>query len=680
VVVVVAVGAIAFGLASIIHRPAIAAWVVVLVVVIAASIIVLGIRDRNRGCSIDKMIEAANPLLGATSPTRDLVIPSRWKGGWIGTPERLELHYAATVFDGDPKFVETLVVQISRRMDVPYKVRKNVPRKCLIYLERDHSTPEAEVSSEIAHATRVARNVLGASASVECETDETGAVTAVTAKYDLDSRDAMASYRQRIDKVFSSKVPGRWRSFWRLEQDEVRFEIRPTMPTMIPHLAGGPRPQLTHASYDACKIAYCVDEDGVTQYWQPSVSPHMLIIGGTGSGKTSLEHTILTDVSLFGWRVWVLDGKRIEFSGFRDWPNVELVASSVGDQVRMIHAAHDLMEQRYALIESGKARISDFEPLLLIIDEFATFRGRVQRWYKTVKPKGYPTQAPVFELIEDLARLARTAKIHMAIGIQRPDVTFLGGEMRDNFGARASLGRISPQGANMMWDSFAIGVAIPRKLRGRGISLNDDSQPVEVQTFYTPDPAKLTDDKVDEWAHLNQLRPAETTYPRKMILPPRPSVDIDGKDDIAEPSYSDWETAAIVAYDPARTGQSEIETVEPSPASSIGVHFEPVEDVEPADRGSSGDDLFEGYDEADAVKVNDLDAGDLVLVDESLALWGVVEEVTPDVFTDGYVSIDYRDLETGEPNTVSVPDDEAVTARRPFPDEDAAAARRSSTK
>lgn len=663
--VVLAIGAIAFGLASIIHQAGIAAAIVAVTIVVAAAIVVFGIRDRNRGCSIDKMIEAANPLLGATSPTRDLVIPSRWKGGWVGTPERLELHYAATVFDGDPKFVETLVAQISRRMDVPYRVRKNVPRKCVIYLERDHSTPEAEASPEIARAENVSRELLGATAAVQCETDKEGAVTAITVRHEIGARVALASYRQRVDKVLSSMLPGRWRSFWRLERDEVRFEIRPTMPTMIPHLPGERRPELTHASYDACKIAYCVDEDGVTQYWQPSVSPHMLIIGGTGSGKTSLEHTILTDVSLFGWRIWVLDGKRIEFSGFRDWPNVEMVASSVGDQVRMIHAAHDLMEQRYSLIESGKARISDFEPLLLVIDEFATFRARVQRWYKTVKPKGYPTQAPVFELIEDLARLARTAKIHMVIGIQRPDVTFLGGEMRDNFGARASLGRLSPQGANMMWDSFAVGVAIPRNLRGRGISLNDESQPVEVQTFYTPDPAKLTDEKVDEWALLEQLRPATVAYTRKMILPPRPEIDIDGKGDIVEPMYNDWETAAIVAYDPAREGRAD--SAEPA-ATTSGVHFEPADDADADDRtvrSSEEENLFEGYDEADAIRVSDVTAGDLVLVDESLSMWGVVEEVAPDVFTDGYASIDYRDLETGEPNTVSVPDDETVSVRHP---------------
>ncbi|MGK4422328.1 hypothetical protein ACSLVQ_29180, partial [Klebsiella pneumoniae] len=83
-------------------------------------------------------------------------------------------------------------------------------------------------------------------------------------------------------------------------------------------------------------------------------------------------------------------------------------------------------------------------------------------WYKTVKPKGAPAQAPVLDLLSDLARLARSAKIHILLGLQRPDVEFLGGEMRDNFGARVSFGRLSPQGANMMWDSFAVGVAIPR--------------------------------------------------------------------------------------------------------------------------------------------------------------------------------------------------------------------------
>ena len=55
-----------------------------------------------------------------------------------------------------------------------------------------------------------------------------------------------------------------------------------------------------------------------------------------------------------------------------------------------------------------------------------------------------------------LARKARTARIHLVLSTQRPDAEFLGGEMRDNFGQRMSMGRLSPQGAMMMWENPAV--------------------------------------------------------------------------------------------------------------------------------------------------------------------------------------------------------------------------------
>jgi S-DNA-T family DNA segregation ATPase FtsK/SpoIIIE len=662
--IVLGLGTVAVGLLVVVDRIAPAVLVGVGAVLIAAAFVVFGIRAQRRGGLLDTAIEAICPILGARTPNREIVRASRWSGGWIGLPGRIQMRYAATVDDVESGFVEGVLEQINRRLGAEYRVIKHLPKKCVLIVGRD-LRDQKDNGPEVARAKKVAKELLGVGpAKVTCVTDDEGAVLEIRVRHDIGARVSMAGYRQRVEKALSSMLPGRWRAHWDLEKDEVRFEIRPSMPTMIQHLPGEPRPKLTHSSYDACKIAYCVDEDGYTQFWRPSVSPHMLIIGGTGSGKTAAEHTLLTDLALYGWKVWVLDGKRIEFAGYKDWPNVELVASKVGDQVRMIHAAHDLMEQRYSMIEDGRARISDFDPLVLIIDEYATFKARVQRWYKTVKPKGGTAQPPVFDLISDLARLARTAKIHLVVGIQRPDADFLGGEMRDNFGARLSLGRLSPQGANMMWDSFAIGVAIPRNQRGRGVALNEQSNPVEVQTFYTPDPAKLLDENVDGWAQLEQLKPAEVTYPRKMILEPKAEIDGD-KGELLEPMYEEWANALIVPYDASRDRSAHADTTQ---LSIDGTPPEPIFDE--ADReddsaGTSDAELFEGYGDPDAGALDSLEAGDLVLVDESLSLWGVVEECEIDLLDEGYMSVDYRDLETGEPSTISLPESDKVTMRRP---------------
>src|SRR5699024_10154434 len=136
------------------------------------------------------------------------------------------------------------------------------------------------------------------------------------------------------------------------------------------------------------------DEDGHEVAWRPAVVPQALIVGGTGSGKTTVAHNILVHVAAAGCPVWVADGKAIEFLGFRDWPNVQIVASTIETQVAVIHRAWQLMEHRYQLLTTGGARVADFDPLFVFLDEFADLKGNLLNWYTTVKAKGDPTKPP----------------------------------------------------------------------------------------------------------------------------------------------------------------------------------------------------------------------------------------------------------------------------------------------
>src|SRR5699024_4506071 len=109
------------------------------------------------------------------------------------------------------------------------------------------------------------------------------------------------------------------------------------------------------------------------------------------------------------------------------------------------------MDRRYQLVVKSIARTSDFEPLLVFVDEFDAIREHLLEWYGQIKVKGDPRMPPVLAKIGSIARKGRTARVHLLFATQRPDAAFLGGETRDNFRARISLGRLSPQGAMMMW-------------------------------------------------------------------------------------------------------------------------------------------------------------------------------------------------------------------------------------
>src|SRR5699024_1198049 len=132
------------------------------------------------------------------------------------------------------------------------------------------------------------------SSSIATEVDGEGNVAAVRVKHDIGPKIALSGYRARIEGVLSTMLPGRWRARWDMENDRVRFELRPVMPSMILNEGVGDAPELTHKSYMASEIVLATDEDRDPVVWVPSVAPHVLIVGGTGSGKTSLLHTALT--------------------------------------------------------------------------------------------------------------------------------------------------------------------------------------------------------------------------------------------------------------------------------------------------------------------------------------------------------------------------------------------------
>lgn len=622
---------------------------------VTIGVAVIGARQRARDLSVTGAVEAVSQIAGARVPSRSIVTFSQWPANeWVGVPGKIRVRYSATTNDEDPKFVSSLSEQLSRRLGTTYRLRDRHPSRCVATFELDPSaaedTPEAEQ-----RAIDVTHMLFGQSATVDVQTDSTGEVVeSMDIEHKIGPRLALSGYRARLERVVGSMLPGRWRAAWDLESDSVHFELRPEMPAMIVHTPSQPADHRDHDAYMAAKIVYGTDEDGRPVFWRPSKQPHMLVVGGTGSGKTSVEHTILTELALHNWRVWVLDGKRIEFIGFRGWQNVQLIASRLEHQVRMVHAAHELMMRRYDKIELGQATVRDFEPLVVVIDEYATFREGVERWYRAVKPKGGPPHAPALDLIGDIARLGRSAKVHLVLGIQRPDASFLGGEMRDNFAARMSLGRLSPEGARMMWDSYTIGVV--RTPQGQGVTLDEGGDPVEALAHYTPDPAKTSTKDTDDLAAIEALRPDDAVWPQQKIVDPRPDLDADGADGV-EFTYSDYAAAPIMAASVADRFEVTSTFIDP-------VGEDPAQP--PAGTTSDDDpDQLEGYGAAEERSASSVEAGDLLQIDAVTDSWGVIESAEPDLLDDSQIVISVRDVETGEPDGISVDAGDYLAVRSP---------------
>jgi DNA segregation ATPase FtsK/SpoIIIE-like protein len=320
--------------------------------------------------------------------------------------------------------------------------------------------------------------------------------------------------------------------------------------------------------------------------------------------------------------------------------------------------------------------------VLFVIDEYKTFRNAVSRWYRSVKPKGPGgSQAPVLEEISDFVSLARKVRMHLLIGLQRPDAEFLTGDMRDNFNFRVSLGRLSPEGAKMMWDSFSTGVTINPKAKGRGIAHNSTGEAVEIQTFWTPDPYQTEPGNPSIWVTekdlelVEQLRPALAIHQLKEIVDPEDEANLDGTDEKG-PDYNDYMSSRIVV---AGTEAARLKanggflTGETTPTSSRVAVLERIQREEAEPEIDDADEMFSGYQEPTTQVLDELldDSGEfasegvIALIDADNDLWGLVEFAEYDETEDGYMSIGYRDFETSEPGALSLPVDDVLTIRTP---------------
>ena len=392
-----------------------------------------------------------------------------------------------------------------------------IPAGRFILAYRD-PTPEPD-KTDLDRATErakdVATQIYGSAVTVDSWSTDQGKLDGFTIHHQRGAHLSSPNIQLRLAAVTSAMMPGQWRSDFDLEHDTITVTRRRPLPSVAARPVALPAPD----SPDWEKIPQAVDEDGNTCYWDISgVMAHQLKAGRTRTGKTVSMIGDAVEAARRDWRVFIVDPKRIEYLGLREWPNIEMVATTVPDQVALIHWLWALMEDRYRRIEEEGARETDFTRVLVLIDEYRQFYGNTKNWWSTIKVSGMPGECPVFGWIGSLLRMAAACRIHVDLGTQRPDAEFLGGEIRDNFSGRAATGPLSSDGARMMFGSEHVGVGIPFGKRGRGTYLSGESTPKEVQFFYTPDPRKARSPQ--DLKLLEQLRPATTTWTKKKFVWP----------------------------------------------------------------------------------------------------------------------------------------------------------------
>ena len=189
------------------------------------------------------------------------------------------------------------------------------------------------------------------------------------------------------------------------------------------------------------KIPICIGKDisGNIEVIDLSKTPHLLVAGTTGSGKSVFINTLLASIlykfSPEDLRLILIDPKMLELSVYNDIAH--LLTPVVTEPKKAIIALKWVckeMERRYSLMNEENTRsldgyneksIEKLPYIVVFIDEMADLMMTAGK--------------EVEHYVQRLAQMARACGIHLVMATQRPSVDIITGSIKANFPSRVSF-------------------------------------------------------------------------------------------------------------------------------------------------------------------------------------------------------------------------------------------------
>ncbi|MEZ2661366.1 FtsK/SpoIIIE domain-containing protein [Aneurinibacillus aneurinilyticus] len=211
-----------------------------------------------------------------------------------------------------------------------------------------------------------------------------------------------------------------------------------------------------------------------------SNTPHLLIAGATGSGKSvTMNSIIMSMMCLYDpsqVKFIFIDPKKVEFAIYEGMIHTQEVVTDIEEAIVTLENMVRLMEDRYALFQrEGQNDIREYLSLgeeklpryVIVFDEFADFMMQDKQLAKRVE-----------NTIARLGQMARAAGIHLMICTQTPKAEVINTTIRNNLPARLSLRMTDTNGSQIMLDDvgaevlpgkgdFLARIGAPNFIRGK---------------------------------------------------------------------------------------------------------------------------------------------------------------------------------------------------------------------
>ena len=212
-------------------------------------------------------------------------------------------------------------------------------------------------------------------------------------------------------------------------------------------------------------------------------TPHLLVAGATGSGKSCILNNIISSLALKYnkeyYNTILIDIKQVEFLQFANISQLATpIITTTEKAIDILNKMCSIMQNRYNILSQNNCRN---------IEEYNNISNDKMCYYSIVIDElaDLFIQSPDIEtIICRLAQLGRAAGIHLILATQRPDRETITGRLKVNIPSRIALSVASLYDSRIILDEvgaekltgkgdFILKMSNGEKIRGQGALIKD---------------------------------------------------------------------------------------------------------------------------------------------------------------------------------------------------------------
>lgn len=168
-------------------------------------------------------------------------------------------------------------------------------------------------------------------------------------------------------------------------------------------------------------------------------SPHAILNGGSGAGKSVLLAFTAAQFMRRGAGVLVLDAKYISHPWLRRVPGVHYASAAEDMHNALVWLDAELIRRAdtVSMASDIEAAAKALPLLFVVMEEMTAARNRLDTYWKSIKITGEPALSPALSALANVANMGRQMRVHAFLAGQSLTAKVTGGpEGRESYGAR----------------------------------------------------------------------------------------------------------------------------------------------------------------------------------------------------------------------------------------------------